>query len=50
MEKKKIEEDKLGVREQTKEDDDKIDNMVNLYYELQKKFLGTRKLKREVGS
>ena len=29
-----IEQDKLGVKEQTKKDDDKINNMVDPYYEL----------------
>ena len=45
-----IGEEKSEVREQTKEDDDKMDNMVDPYYELQvkKKFLEIRKLKRGV--
>ena len=29
-----IEQDKLGVKEQTKKDNNKIDNIVDLYYEL----------------
>jgi len=33
-EKKETEEEKSGVREWTEEDNDKIGNMVDLYYEL----------------
>ena len=35
METIKEEEDKSGVREQTEEDDEKMGNMVDPYYELQ---------------
>ena len=35
METIKEEEDKLGVREQTEEDDKEMGNMVDPYYELQ---------------
>ena len=35
-EEEEIEEEKLGVREQTEEDDDKMGNMADPYYELQK--------------
>ena len=33
--KKKVEQDKSGVREWTEEDDEEMGNMVDLYYELQ---------------
>jgi len=33
-EEEEIEQEKLGVREWIKENDNKINNMVNLYYEL----------------
>ena len=33
-EEEEVEQDKLGVREWTKEDDDKIGNIVDPYYEL----------------
>jgi len=33
-EEEKIEEEKLGVREWTEEDDNEMDNMADLYYEL----------------
>ena len=49
-EEEEIKKEKSGVREWTKEDDDKMGNMVDPYYELQEKFLGTRKLKRGVVS
>ena len=49
-EEEEIKKEKSGVREWTKEDDDKMGNMVDSYYELQEKFLGTRKLKRGVVS
>ena len=35
-EEEEIEEEKSGVREQTEEDDDKMGNMADPYYELQK--------------
>ena len=35
METIKEEEDKLGIREWTEEDNEEMDNMVDLYYELQ---------------
>ena len=38
-EKEEIEEENLGVREQTKEDDNEIGNMVDPYYKLQKNSL-----------
>ena len=34
MKEKEIEKEKLGVREQTEKDNDKMGNIVNLYYEL----------------
>ena len=34
LEEVKVEEEKLGIREWTEEDDDKMGNMVNPYYEL----------------
>jgi len=34
METIKEEEDKLGIREWTEEDNEEMDNMVDLYYEL----------------
>ena len=34
LEEEEIEEEKSGVREQTKEDNDNMDNMVDPYYEL----------------
>ena len=34
VKKEEIEEEKSGVREWTKEDDDKMGNMVDSYYEL----------------
>ena len=40
IEKEEIKKEKSGVREQTKEDDDEIDNMVDLYYELQENSSG----------
>ena len=39
-EEKETEEEKLGVQEQTKEDEDKMGNMVDLHYKLQKNSLG----------
>ena len=39
-EEKEIEEENLGVREQTEEDNDEMGNMVDLYYELQENSLG----------
>ena len=39
-EEEEIEEENLGVREQTEEDNDEMGNMVDLYYELQENFLG----------
>ena len=36
-EKEEIEEEDSGIREWTEENDNKIDNLVDLYYELQKK-------------
>ena len=50
IEKKEIGEEKSGVKEWTEKNNNEIGNMVDLYYKLQKKFLGTRKLKREVVS
>ena len=41
----KTEEEKLGVREQMKEDNDKMGNMVDLYYELQENSLGRGNLR-----
>ena len=35
-----MKEEELGVREQTEEDNDEIDNMVDPYYELQENSLG----------
>ena len=34
LEEKESKEEKLGVREWTKEDNDKMDNMIDPYYEL----------------
>jgi len=34
IEKEEIKEEKLGIRERIEEDDNKIGNMVDLYYEL----------------
>ena len=39
-EEEEIEEENLGVREQTEEDNDEMGNMVDLYYELQENSLG----------
>ena len=39
-EEKETEEEKLEVQEQTKEDEDKMGNMVDLHYKLQKNSLG----------
>ena len=40
LEEEEIEEKKSGVREWTEKDDDKIGNMIDLYYELQENSLG----------
>ena len=37
LEDKEIEEEKLEIQEQMEEDDDKMDNLVDPYYELQEK-------------
>ena len=39
-EKEKTEEEKLGVQEQTEEDEDEMGNMVDPHYELQKNSSG----------
>ena len=39
-EEEEIEEENLRVREQTKEDNNEMDNMVDLYYKLQENSLG----------
>ena len=39
-EEEEIKEENLGAREQTKDDDNKIDNMIDPYYELQENSLG----------
>ena len=45
-----IKERESGVKEWTEEDDNKMGNMADPYYELQEKFLGISKLKRGVVS
>ena len=45
IEKEEIKEEKLGIRERIEEDDNKIGNMVDLYYELQKNSLGQGNLR-----
>ena len=49
-EEEEIKQENLGKREWTEEDNNKMSNMVDPYYELQRNFLRTRKLKRGVVS
>ena len=44
-EEEETEEEKSGVQEQVEEDEEKMGNMVNLYYELQKNSLGRGNLR-----
>ena len=46
-EEEETEEENLEVREQMEKDDDEIGNMIDLYYKLQKNFLGQRNLRGE---
>ena len=50
LEEKEVKKKELGIQEWTEEDEDEMGNIVDPYYELQEKFLGMRKLKREVVS